>query len=81
MAPGPHASLGGGGWRKRRRLRDEGRAYAERLRQDGVKVDELCYAGQPHGFLNLDFPAAALAHEYIGTWLRQTFAQARAETI
>ena len=40
-------------------LRDEGRAYAARLREGGVDVDEVCYAGQPHGFMNFDFPAAA----------------------
>src|SRR6187401_7688 len=39
-------------------LRDEGRAYADRLREDGVAVEEVCYAGQPHGFVNFDFPAA-----------------------
>jgi acetyl esterase len=51
-------------------LRDEGRAYAGRLREDGVAVDEVCYAGQPHGFVNFGFPAADLAFERIGTWLR-----------
>jgi acetyl esterase len=61
-------------------LRDEGRAYAHRLRQDGVEVDEVCYAGQPHGFINFDFPAAAPAHERIGAWLRRTFEVARAKT-
>jgi acetyl esterase len=55
-------------------LRDEGRAYASRLREDGVDVEEVCYAGQPHGFVNFDFPAAELAHEVIGAWLRQRFA-------
>jgi acetyl esterase len=59
-------------------LRDEGRAYADRLRQDGIDVDEVCYAGQPHGFINFDFPAAALAHAHIGDWLRRTFALAQA---
>ena len=54
-------------------LRDEGRAYAERLRDDGVDVDDVCYAGQPHGFINFDFPAAAVAHECIGAWLRRIF--------
>ena len=54
-------------------LRDEGRAYAGRLRDDGVDVDEVCFAGQPHGFINFDFPAAALAHEHIAGWLRRTF--------
>jgi acetyl esterase len=59
-------------------LRDEGRAYAGRLRQDGVDVEEICYAGQPHGFINFDFPAAARAHERIGAWLRRTFVLAQA---
>jgi acetyl esterase len=54
-------------------LRDEGRAYAQRLRDDRVEVDEVCYPGQPHGFINFDFPAAALAHEHIGAWLRRLF--------
>jgi acetyl esterase len=54
-------------------LRDEGRAYADRLRADGVDVDEVCYPGQPHGFINFDFPAAARAHEHIGAWLRRIF--------
>jgi acetyl esterase len=51
-------------------LRDEGRAYAAKLREAGVEVDEVCYPGQPHGFLNFDFPAAAEAYEHVGTWLR-----------
>jgi acetyl esterase len=54
-------------------LRDEGRAYAARLRDEGVDVEEVCYAGQPHGFVNFDFPAAAVAFERIGTWLRDAF--------
>ncbi len=53
-------------------LRDEGRAYADRLREDGVDVDEICYPGQPHGFINFDFPSADLAHEHIGTWIKST---------
>lgn len=51
-------------------LRDEGRAYATRLGEDGVEVEEVCYPGQPHGFVNFDFPAAGQAYERIGTWLR-----------
>lgn len=53
-------------------LRDEGRAYARRLSQEGVDVDEVCFAGQPHGFINFDFPDAALAHEHIGQWIKRT---------
>jgi acetyl esterase len=53
-------------------LRDEGRAYAARLREHGVPVDEICYPGQPHGFINFDFPAAADAFEHIGDWFRAT---------
>ena len=56
-------------------LRDEGRAYAGRLRDDGVDVTEVCCAGQPHGFLNFNLPAAAGAYEQIGSWLRGTFAR------
>ncbi len=55
-------------------LRDEVRAYAGRLREEGVDVDEVCYAGQPHGFVNFDFPAAALAFDCIGAWLRDVLA-------
>ena len=56
-------------------LRDEGRAYANRLRSDGVHVEEACYAGQPHGFINFGFPAAANAFERMGSWLQATFAR------
>jgi acetyl esterase len=55
-------------------LRDEGRAYAARLRTDGVAVEEVCYPGQPHGFVNHGFPASVLVYERIGDWWRQTVA-------
>lgn len=59
-------------------LRDEGRAYARRLAEEGVDVEEVCFAGQPHGFVNFELPAAARAYETIGAWLRARFAgQAR----
>ena len=32
-------------------LRDEGAAYAERLREAGVTVDYVCYGGMVHGFM------------------------------
>jgi acetyl esterase len=54
-------------------LRDEGRAYARRLEEEGVLVEEVSFAGQPHGFVNLDLPAAALAYETVGAWLRLRF--------
>ncbi|HUC05605.1 MAG TPA: alpha/beta hydrolase [Acidimicrobiales bacterium] len=57
-------------------LRDEGRAYAAKLRADGVDVDEVCFGGQPHGFINFGFPAAAPAFEHIGRWVRATLAGA-----
>ena len=54
-------------------LRDEGRAYAQRLRLDDVVVEELCCAGQPHGFINFGFPAATEAFAHIGAFLRTAF--------
>lgn len=54
-------------------LRDEGRAYAARLRDEGVAVDEVCFPGQPHGFINMMFPAAHEAFARIGPWLRTIF--------
>jgi acetyl esterase len=59
-------------------LRDEGRAYAGRLREDGVPTEEVSYAGQPHGFINFGFPAADAAYERIGAWLREVFGAAAA---
>src|SRR5207245_5987799 len=34
-------------------LRDEGRAYARRLRDAGVRVDYACYGGMLHGFVGM----------------------------
>jgi acetyl esterase len=56
-------------------LRDEGRLYARRLHDDGVEVEELCCAGQPHGFVNFGFPAAGGAFERIGAFVRGVFAR------
>ena len=60
-------------------LRDEGRAYAARLREDGVDVDEVSCPGQPHGFINQGFPAAVPAFEHIGEWLRTTLSAAASQ--
>lgn len=59
-------------------FRDEGRVFAERLRQAGVEAEDVCWAGQPHGFMNLLMPASADAYAQIGSWLRATFARASA---
>ncbi len=58
-------------------LRDEGRAYAARLQEDGVEVDQACYPGQPHGFINYGFPAAGAALATIGGWLGTRFRAAQ----
>lgn len=34
-------------------VRDEGQAYAEKLRQTGIAVKEVCYKGMIHGFIHL----------------------------
>jgi acetyl esterase len=51
-------------------LRDEGRAYARRLHDDGVAVEEVRCADQPRGFLNFGFPAAGRTYGRIGTFVR-----------
>jgi acetyl esterase len=55
-------------------LRDEGRLYAQRLRDAGVEAESVCCVGQPHGFVNLKFPASVEAFDRIGAWLRHVFA-------
>jgi acetyl esterase len=56
-------------------LRDEGRAYAERLAQAGVEVTYECFEGQIHGFLPMAGAIAAAhhAHYRIGQMLRMRF--------
>ena len=57
-------------------LRDEGEAYAERLRQSGVAVTTSRYDGLFHGFYGLDrvIPAAARAPDETGAALRAALA-------
>jgi acetyl esterase len=54
-------------------LRDEGAAYAERLRQAGVPVTYREYAGMVHGFMSWSsvVPAGARAYTEIGADLRK----------
>jgi acetyl esterase len=56
-------------------LRDEGRAYAERLAQAGVAVTHECFEGQVHGFLVMGGAVAAAGHaiQRIGQMLRMHF--------
>jgi acetyl esterase len=54
-------------------LLDDGRAYAARLRDEGIAVEEVCYPGQPHGFVNFGLPAAEEAYKKIGTWTHERF--------
>ena len=57
-------------------LRDEGDAYARRLREAGVRVDTICYGGMIHGFAPMgrliETGNRAVAHTAAS--LRQAFA-------
>ena len=57
-------------------LRDEGEAYAERLRGAGVATTAMRYDGQIHGFVSLldVFDAGRRAVDQIGATLRTAFA-------
>ncbi|MGH7364831.1 MAG: alpha/beta hydrolase fold domain-containing protein, partial [Candidatus Rokuibacteriota bacterium] len=54
-------------------LRDEGEAYAARLREAGVRVDYACYGGMLHGFVPMGrlLDTAGRAVTLIGGALRQ----------
>src|SRR5262249_13898366 len=58
-------------------LRDEGRAYARRLHDDGVAAEGFLGAGRRQGFLNFGFPAAGPAYGRIGTFVRGVFGASR----
>jgi acetyl esterase len=59
-------------------LRDEGRAYAERLRTAGVPVTYECFEGMVHGFVTMGGVIAAAHHALYrcAQGLREAFAQA-----
>jgi acetyl esterase len=56
-------------------LCDEARAYAARLRAEGVEVTERHYEGQVHGFLtiNADFSDSIDLTRQVGATIRNTF--------
>lgn len=58
-------------------LRDEGRAYAERLQAAGVKVTYECFEGMIHGFITMGGVIAAARHAIYraSQGLEQAFAQ------
>jgi acetyl esterase len=58
-------------------LRDEGEAYAEKLRVSGVKVEHRRFAGQMHAFFTLVnvLPGAAEGLEYIAEQIDKHLAQ------
>lgn len=58
-------------------LRDEGRAYADRLAAEGVPTEEVCVPGQPHGFVNFGFPGAAQAYAAVERWTHELLGGAR----
>ncbi|MDY7100609.1 MAG: alpha/beta hydrolase [Actinomycetota bacterium] len=61
-------------------LRDEGRAYAERLEASGVATSYRCYAGELHGFFgNPAMPSGATSLEQAATEVRAILGAAAGE--
>ncbi|WP_277962533.1 alpha/beta hydrolase [Pseudomonas sp. RIT-To-2] len=52
-------------------LREEGEAYAERLRQAGIAVSARCFEGQMHGFVTMPLLAASgLALDWVAEQIK-----------
>ena len=64
-------------------LRDEGEAYAERLAQDGVRVEHQRFDGQMHGFFMLGdlLPASAAGLDFVAEAIDRELAPVELDAI
>ena len=64
-------------------LRDEGEAYAERLAQDGVRVEHQRFDGQMHGFIMLGdlLPASAAGLDFVAEAIDRELAPVELDAI
>jgi len=63
-------------------IRDDGRAYAEKMRAAGVEVEHVCAEGSVHGFMNMTagLPEAADMLELVAARLREALSSAAARS-